>query len=115
MNRQRLPNRRMTVTIKFEHARGPGDAPRKYIASFSQFVDGPALGQPGEIFINTEQKAGSEADINASDAAVAVSLALQYGCPIGVLREALKRNPDGSPMGPLAAALDIIAEEYHDA
>lgn len=44
-----------------------------------------------------------------SDAAVAISLALQYGCPIDVLRAAMKRDKDGSPMGLLSHALDKVA------
>lgn len=63
----------------------------------------------GEIFVNTAGKAGSDIDTMVSDAAVAVSLALQYGCPIEVLRAAMKRNPDGAPMGLMSQALDEAA------
>jgi len=43
----------------------------------------------GEVFINTAGRAGNEADIMAADAAVAISLALQYGCPIEVMTAAM--------------------------
>jgi hypothetical protein len=44
-------------------------------------------------------KAGSEAGIMASDAAVAASLAPQYGTPIETLRHALMRDVWGPPLG----------------
>lgn len=96
--RKQLDARRYAETLAFEHGQ------HKFHVTAGYFADGTV----GEIFVNTSQKAGSEADINASDAAVAVSLALQYGCPLRVLREAMKRNADGSPQGPLAAALDKV-------
>lgn len=61
-----------------------------------------------EIFIQNH-KADSGAGIMASDSAIAASLALQYGCPAGVLRKALSRNPRGSATGPLGAALDVLS------
>jgi hypothetical protein len=95
--RKILNNRRPNETYTLQHGSF------SYTVTIGYFENG----QPGEIFVSSN-KAGSEADITASDAAVAVSLALQYGCPIDVLRTALKRNADGSPMGPLAHALDLV-------
>jgi hypothetical protein len=51
------------------------------------------------------------AGINASDAAVLFSIARQYVAPLDVLRKALMRESDGKAAGPLAAALDAIAED----
>lgn len=48
------------------------------------------------------------AGINAQDAAVVCSLALQYGVPLDVIRKALMRDSQGRPSGPLGAALDLI-------
>ena len=48
--------------------------------------------------------------LNARAAAVAASLLLQHGCSVDTLRQALTRNGDGSGSGPLARALDLIAE-----
>jgi hypothetical protein len=62
-----------------------------------------------EIFLNTS-KNGTAVDVNARDAAVAVSLLLQHGCHVDTLRKALTRNSDGSASGPLARALDLLAE-----
>lgn len=100
MSRRKLPNRRRGVT--FDFAVGP----HKFIGTVGLFEDN----SPAELFINTEQKAGSEADTNASDGAIAISLALQWGCPLDVLREAMKRTPEGAPQGPLGAALDKMKE-----
>lgn len=77
---------------------------QNYILTIGRFEDGT----PGEIFINTNMKAGSEADINAVDGAFALSLAIQYGCPLEVLAHGVKRNEDGSPQGVLGGALDAI-------
>ncbi len=99
-DRKRLPQRRRSDNVTFHHKS------LAYTATFGFFDDDKV----GEVFINTSGKAGSEADVNASDGAVAISLALQFGCPLRILRSSMKRNADGSPQGPLAAALDLIKE-----
>ena len=68
--RARLANRRASTSFTFECAG------LRYTATFSRFPDG----RIGEIFL-TNTKPASQSDINARDAAVAASLALQYGCP----------------------------------
>lgn len=65
---------------------------------------------PLELFINTEMRAGNAADVAVSDAAVAASLALQFGCPVRMLRDAMKHNTDGTPTGVIGRALDLILE-----
>jgi len=92
-----LKNRRANETFTFEHGS------LRYTVTAGYYEEGML----GEIFINSN-KAGSETDITASDAAVAVSLALQFGCSLETLRHSMKRNHDGSPMGPLSHALDLI-------
>ena len=105
-NRRRLPNRRFSQTFNFE-VEG-----QKYVATVSFFDEGNLA----EMFVNSSGKLGSTADINAADGAVAVSLALQYGCPTDVLQKAMKRNADGSPQGPLGAALDDVLKglDFYD-
>lgn len=98
MQRRRLPQRRVCEHVSLEHAG------LRYVVSYGYFEDG----QLGELFVNTDGKTGSAADISISDAAVAVSIALQYGASIETLRTSMKRNADGSPQGPLAAALDRV-------
>lgn len=99
MIRQRLPNRRGSLTLNVE-ALG-----LRFTATISQFDSG----ELGEIFL-TNHRVDSAAGIMASDAAIACSLALQFGCPPDVLRRALKRDAAGRALGPLGAALDKLAE-----
>ena len=103
MTRERLRNRRRSETFTLElHG-------LRYIASFSRFNDG----RVAEIFLHNH-KPGSQSDSNARDAAVAASLALQFGCPLGVLRRALLRDAHGNASTPLGQALDRIAAEERD-
>jgi hypothetical protein len=97
--RLRLPNRRASTTFEVE-ALG-----LRFTVSASRYPDG----QPAEIFI-TNHKAGSAAGIMASDAAIAASLALQFGCPVDVLRRALSRDSAGRASSPLGRALDDLLE-----
>jgi ribonucleoside-diphosphate reductase alpha chain len=76
----------------------------KFTATVSHYPDG----RLGEVFL-VNHKAGSSAGIMASDAAIAASLALQFGCPVEVLRKALSRDARGNASGPLGIALDLIA------
>jgi hypothetical protein len=98
MNRERLRNRRSSETFTLElHG-------LRYIASFSCFDDG----RVAEIFLQ-DHKPASQSDANARDSAIAASLALQFGCPLDVLRHALLRDAQGRAATPLGVALDIIA------
>jgi len=66
-------------------------------------------GSIGEIFLNGP-KVGSAAQIAAHDAAIAASLALQFGCPLETLRHALLKLPTGESAGPLCRALDLATD-----
>ena len=92
MTRERLRNRRLSETFTLE-AHG-----LRYLASFSRFDDG----RVAEIFLQS-QKPASQSDANARDSAIAASLALQYGCPLDVLRRALLRDAQGCASTPLDA------------
>ena len=96
--RTRLANRRPSETFSVECAG------LTYLATVSQFPDG----RLGEIFI-TSHKVGSAADTAARDAAIACSIALQFGADVEIIRKALCRDSAGNANGPLAAALDLIA------
>jgi len=98
--RQRLPNRRGSLTFGLEAG---GLA---FVASASQFSDGTL----GEIFLQNH-KVNSTAGIMAADAAIAASLALQFGCPLETLRKALCRDARGNATGPLGVALDMLARQ----
>lgn len=95
--RSRLPDRRRSETISFEHGGVP------YEATFSRFPDGSV----GELFLSAG-KTGSAADVLGRDAAVLLSIALQYGVPQQVLYDALAKLVDGSAAGPIGAALTLV-------
>ena len=98
--RQRLQNRRASVSFDFE-AHG-----MRHTATYSKFPDG----RLAEALLSNH-KAGSQADASCCDAAVAASLALQHGCSLETLRGAALRNANGTASSPLGAALDLIAAE----
>jgi len=92
MSRERLRNRRGSEIFTLEvHG-------LHYIASFARFDDG----RVAEVFLH-DRKPGSQSDSNARDAAVAACLALQFGCPLDVLRRALLRDGQGRASTPLGA------------
>ncbi|WP_233383061.1 TSCPD domain-containing protein [Methylobacterium sp. C25] len=99
IDRERLPTRRASITIEFQHDN------IDYTAGFSRFSDG----RLAEVFLNGG-KLDSQADVLARDSAIAASLALQSGCPSDDLRAALTRTAGGGPAGALSVALDRIAE-----
>jgi len=104
VRRIRLPNRRLSETFGLEVAG------LKYTATVSRFADG----RIGELFLGNH-KSNSAADTNARDAAIAFSFAVQHGADAESIRRALCRDSQGRPQGPLAAALDLIAERERTA
>jgi hypothetical protein len=88
VTRQRLPNRRGHELLTFKHDR------ISYRVPVGRFADGGLA----EIFQNRAQH-GTGLDVKARDAAVAPSLLL-----------ALTRNSDAWASGPLAHALDLLAD-----
>jgi hypothetical protein len=99
MSRQRLPNRRGSITFDIE-ALG-----LTFTVTASRFSDQ----RLAEVFIRNH-KCDSAAGIMASDCAIAASLALQYGCTAEVLARALSRDSRGNATGPLGITLDLLAE-----
>jgi hypothetical protein len=95
--RKRLPNRRPSETTSFEH--GGAD----FTMTAGRYCDG----RIGEIFINAGL-ANSALDAVASDAAIAISFALQHGADLAAIKLAMKRNSHGEPSSPIGAALDKI-------
>jgi ribonucleoside-diphosphate reductase alpha chain len=97
--RQRLPNRRVGQTFELEVGG------LKYTATVGRFSDG----RVAEIFLSNH-KSNSAADVNARDAAIACSIALQFGADVETIRRALSRDSHGRATGPLGAALDRIGD-----
>jgi hypothetical protein len=89
MNRERLPNRRSSEIVEFEHEG------RRYTATLSRFTDG----RIAEVFLDVA-KFGSDVNLLASESAILASLALQNGVPAGAIAGAIK--------GPIAKALSIV-------
>jgi hypothetical protein len=98
--RQRLPNRRACESLEFEHA-GLG-----FTLAAGFYPDG----RIAEIFLSSN-KPGSPIEAIARDAAVTVSIALQFGADLKTIRQALTRGHDGSAATAIGAALDALAEE----
>jgi len=99
IERRRLPNRRASDTFEIE-SQG-----LVFTATVSRATDGSVQ----EIFLQNH-KAGSMAGINAQDAAVVCSIALQYGVPLDVIRRALMRDAQGRASGPLGTVLDALQQ-----
>jgi hypothetical protein len=66
--------------------------------------------QVTEIFVNGP-KVDSDVDVTIRDAAVVISIALQYGISASELANSTGRNPDASAASPIGAILDILARE----
>ena len=106
--RQRLTPRRASETFELRHGAHVYTVSVGYTGIPG--VDAADAVRPLEIFL-TGGRGGQQLDIDTRDAAIAVSLALQYGCPVDVIRGALLRNEDGTPAGVLAAVMDRIQPE----
>jgi hypothetical protein len=102
MKRETLPSRRAGEIVDFEFRSSA------YTATLSRFSDG----RLAELFIDAAKPSNDAAD-DARDAAVCLSLALQFGTPEAAIRAALTRDSAGRPAGVLGAALDAIAAEAH--
>ncbi len=99
MPRRALPQRRSSETISF---RVNG---LDYSGTAGFYRDGTV----GEIFLDCA-KSGTDAQVSARDAAIAVSFALQFGVPLETIRSALTRRADGAAEGPAGVLLDFLSE-----
>jgi hypothetical protein len=71
---------------------------------------GPTDVTPREIFLSAG-KPDSAVDLAAKDAAVLVSIALQYGISLEELGRSLSRKLDGSAGSPICALLDLLTKK----
>jgi hypothetical protein len=97
--RQRLPNRRACESFEFRHAG------LDFTLAAGFYPDG----RMAEIFLSSH-KPGSPIEAIARDAAVTVSIALQFGADLETIRAALTKDHDGQSATLLGAALDALAE-----
>lgn len=86
--RRRLPHRRRSENFPISI---PG-LDRSIVMTVGYYADG----SPGECFIS-DVKAGTSADAITRDAAVLLSMCMQYGVPLDAIDGAVTRESDGSP------------------
>ena len=96
MNRERLPNRREGDNFDF-------------IVGSTHFSASVrrSEGQLREVFIHGP-KIDSDVDMTIRDAAILISIALQYGIKVSEMAHSMGRNPDGRASSPIGEILDII-------
>jgi hypothetical protein len=99
--RRRLPNRRASVALAFEHNG------HRFRASVSRFPDD---GTPAELFLHAA-RADSAIDAVAADAAILISLLLQYGAQPDQIAHALRCGADGAPASLIGVAVDLLRKE----
>ena len=98
-SRIRLPNRRRCESFEFTHAG----------LTFTLTAGFYRDGRIAEIFLSSHRP-GSPIEAIARDAAVTVSIALQFGSDLETIRSALTRDHDGGPATLVGAALDSLVE-----
>jgi hypothetical protein len=98
--RKRLPNRRGGELLDFEFRGKP------YTLYVGRFDDGSLA----EVFIDYGVKSGNDVYDDSKDAALCLSIALQYGVPEHVIREAVNRTSEGGAAGIIGCVLDIISK-----
>jgi len=89
--RQRLPNRRRSEIVTFEHEG------HRYRASVSRFANGSIA----EVFLDAS-KFGSDTAVMAQDSAILASIAMQHGVPASTICAAIR--------GPIGRALALFQE-----
>jgi hypothetical protein len=100
-DRERLPNRRVSELVDFEHGG------RRWTLTVGRFADG----RVGEVFLDTP-KASAIGEI-AADAAIAASVAFQHGAPLETVRHALADRRAG-PLGAALALIDAYQAQHKD-
>lgn len=103
MARETLKNRRPCETLRIE-CQG---------VFMSMTVGYYPDGRPAEVFVS-DIKSGVTADAIARDAAIAISISLQFGADVTVLAHTVTRNEDGSPSSFMGALVDQLAKDRRD-
>ena len=108
MTRERLPDRRAALIVGFTHVTPAGQA-FDFTAHVGFFPDG----RPGEVFVDGARLT-SQTDVEAHDAAIVLSFALQHGASLEEIGAALLRGESNEPHGVLGALCDAIKREIGD-
>lgn len=99
MDRKELPSRRECTTFDLQH----GTHRTTFQVTIGYYPDGSI----GEVFVSGA-KAGSDIDSTARDGAILLSLALQHGAPLDVIRHAVTREADGKPSSIIGAVIERL-------
>jgi hypothetical protein len=97
--RRTLPARRYAEAFELRH----GGKAATFHVCLGYYPDG----RVGEVFI-TGSKSGTEVEANVRDGAILVSLALQHGVPLAVMRNAITREGDGTASTIIGRVLDTL-------
>jgi hypothetical protein len=100
--RKILPQRRPCTTVELTH----GNHRTRFYVTLGYYPNGSV----GEVFVSGP-KAGSHLEAVARDAAVILSLAIQYGVPIAAIRSAITREPDGQAASIIGQVVDMLVEK----
>jgi len=98
--RNRLPDRRACETLDVKHNG------QRFHVSVGRFRDGSIA----EVFLSGG-KSGSDLEAVTRDAAIALSIASQYGVPLDPIRHAITRNSDNTPSSIIGAVLERLAKD----
>ena len=104
VTREKLPNLRGQMTFEFAHAY-PGADPHTWTASIGFYADG----RPAEIFVSLVDRR-AKISVDALDAAVLISFALQHGATLERMGAAMTRGEDGTPHRFKGALIDAALE-----
>ena len=100
--RNTLPQRRRGETFELVH----GGQNTVFAVTFGYYPDG----RIGEVFISGA-KTGSAFEAVARDGAILLSLLLQQGGTLDVVKHAITREGNGAPSTIIGAVVDRLAEE----
>ena len=99
--RDDLPNRRAGVILETAFGGQP----------YAVHYGWSPSGRLAELFISTK-KTSSQSESNARDAAIILSLAMQYGAPFEALRKSVTRDEHGAAATIVGHALDLVARDF---
>lgn len=108
MTRTRLDTRRPCEHIDFQH----GEVKATVTVGFCVLDRGDALVMSAAEMFMRSQKPGSDAEAEARDAGIAISLAMQSGVSLSDLQHSVTRTDTGEPMTMTGAAIDAIVKTY---
>jgi hypothetical protein len=97
--RHLLPQRRSSTTFELNFWG------QKFAVGIGYYPDG----QIGEVFVSAD-RIGGQVEALARDAAILISIALQFGAPLETIQHALTRGGHGEPLSLAAAVVDLIME-----